>query len=315
MDMINNFLVNFNISQDMFFMLFILITTVLFVLTVGYIIIGVKSPVKRKLSEIASGGQAQTTSSRNEKVMNTLESLAPLTASGNEKDRQSNRMLLMNAGFHQKNALSLFYSIKSLTTIVGLLISLGLYLSLTESTNLYIYIAACAFIGLVLPDFILKRMVKQRQNRIRSGVADMLDLLVVCTESGLGFNASLRRVADEMVISHPELADEIDTVCMKIQAGKSMPDSLREFVIRTGLDEFMGLVSMLSHASRVGGSLVDSLREYTEDYRDKRQQAAEEIAAKIPVKMMFPMVLFIWPCFFIVAIGPSLIQLAEAFKQ
>lgn len=221
----------------------------------------------------------------------------------------------MNAGFHQKNALSLFYSIKSLTTIVGLLISLGLYLSLTESTNLYIYIAACAFIGLVLPDFILKRMVKQRQNRIRSGVADMLDLLVVCTESGLGFNASLRRVADEMVISHPELADEIDTVCMKIQAGKSMPDSLREFVIRTGLDEFMGLVSMLSHASRVGGSLVDSLREYTEDYRDKRQQAAEEIAAKIPVKMMFPMVLFIWPCFFIVAIGPSLIQLAEAFKQ
>ncbi len=314
MDMINNFLVNFNISQDMLFMLFILITTVLFVLTVGYIIIGVKSPVKRKLSEIASGGQAQTTSSRNEKVMNTLESLAPLTASGNEKDRQSNRMLLMNAGFHQKNALSLFYSIKSLTTIIGLLIALGLYLTSTKSTNLYILMAGCAFVGLVLPDFVLKRMVKKRQNRIRSGIADMLDLLVVCTESGLGFNASLRRVADEMVISHPEVADELDTVCIKIQAGKSMPDSLREFVVRTGLEEFMGLVSMLSHASRVGGSLVDSLREYTEDYRDKRQQAAEEIAAKIPVKMMFPMVMFIWPCFFIVAIGPSLIQLAEAFK-
>ncbi|MFN1550499.1 type II secretion system F family protein [Vibrio natriegens] len=312
--MINNFLVNFNISQDMFFMLFILITTVLFVLTVGYIIIGVKSPVKQKLSEISSGGQAQTTS-RNEKVMNTLESLAPLTASGNEKDRQSNRMLLMHAGFHQKNSLSLFYSLKSLTTIIGLLIALGLYLTLSKSTNLYILMAACAFVGLVLPDFVLKRMVKKRQNRIRSGIADMLDLLVVCTESGLGFNASLRRVADEMVISHPEVADELDTVCIKIQAGKSMPDSLREFVVRTGLEEFMGLVSMLSHASRVGGSLVDSLREYTEDYRDKRQQAAEEIAAKIPVKMMFPMVLFIWPCFFIVAIGPSLIQLSEAFSS
>lgn len=142
----------------------------------------------------------------------------------------------------------------------------------------------------------------------------MLDLLVVCTESGLGFNASLRRVANEMVISHPELAEELDTVCMKIQAGKSMPDSLREMIVRTGLEEFLGLVSMLSHASRVGGSLVDSLREYTEDYRDKRQQAAEEIAAKIPVKMMFPMVIFIWPCFFIVAIGPSLITLSEAFS-
>ncbi|MGU3846366.1 type II secretion system F family protein, partial [Vibrio diabolicus] len=88
-----------------------------------------------------------------------------------------------------------------------------------------------------------------------------------------------------------------------------------ELVLRTGLEELMGLVSMLSHASRIGGSLVNSLREYTEDYRDKRQQAAEEIAAKIPVKMMFPMVLFIWPCFFIVAIGPALISLAEAFSN
>ncbi|WP_372377265.1 type II secretion system F family protein [Vibrio natriegens] len=313
MDTISEFFLSLNISQEMLFMLFVLVTTIIVVMTVGYIFIGVNSPVKRKLSEISVGENVQR-SSRNEKVMNTLESLAPLTASGNEKDRQTNRMLLMHAGFHQKNALSLFYSIKSLTTILGLLIAAGLYLSFPKSNNLYIYMAACAFIGLILPDFILKRMVKKRQNRIRAGVADMLDLLVVCTESGLGFNASLRRVANEMVISHPDLADEIDTVCMKIQAGKSMPDSLREFVIRTGLDEFMGLVSMLSHASRVGGSLVDSLREYTEDYRDKRQQAAEEIAAKIPVKMMFPMVMFIWPCFFIVAIGPSLIQLAEAFK-
>lgn len=313
MDTIKEFILSLNVSQEMLFMFFVLVTTIIVVMTVGYIFIGVNSPVKRKLSEISTGENIKR-SSRNEKVMNTLESLAPLTASGNEKDRQTNRMLLMHAGFHQKNALSLFYSIKSLTTILGLLIAAGLYLSFPKSNNLYIYMAACAFIGLILPDFLLKRMVKKRQNRIRAGVADMLDLLVVCTESGLGFNASLRRVANEMVISHPDLADEIDTVCMKIQAGKSMPDSLREFVIRTGLDEFMGLVSMLSHASRVGGSLVDSLREYTEDYRDKRQQAAEEIAAKIPVKMMFPMVMFIWPCFFIVAIGPSLIQLAEAFK-
>ncbi|MGP8307458.1 type II secretion system F family protein [Vibrio sp. YIC-376] len=314
MDVINNFLASFNISQDMLFMLFVLVTTILLVMSVGYILIGFNSPVKRKLSEISTGDKIPL-SSRNEKVMNTLESLAPLTASGNEKDRQTNRMLLMHAGFHQKNALSLFYSIKSLTTIIGILVALGLYLSLPKTNNLYFYMSACVFVGLVIPDFLLKRIVKKRQNRIRAGVADMLDLLVVCTESGLGFNASLRRVADEMVISHPELADEIDTVCMKIQAGKSMPDSLREFVVRTGLEEFMGLISMLSHASRVGGSLVDSLREYTEDYRDKRQQAAEEIAAKIPVKMMFPMVLFIWPCFFIVAIGPSLIQLSEAFSN
>ncbi len=314
MDTINDFLSSFNISQEILFMLFILITTVLLVMTVGYVVIGVNSPVKRKLAQISTGERVQRASA-NEKMMNSLESLAPLTSSKNEKERQSVRVLLMHAGFHQKNALSLFYSIKSLTTIIGLLVALALYVSLPMSNKLYIYMAACAFLGLILPDIILKKMVTKRQNRIRSGVADMLDLLVVCTESGLGFNASLRRVANEMVISHPDLADELDTVCVKIQAGKSMPDSLREMIVRTGLDEFMGLVSMLSHASRVGGSLVDSLREYTEDYRDKRQQAAEEIAAKIPVKMMFPMVLFIWPCFFIVAIGPSLITLSEAFSK
>ncbi len=313
MSLINELFSSFDVSQENLFILLVLVTTVLLVLTVGYILIGLNSPVKRKLAHISNVEQTET-SSANEKMMNRLELLAPLTSSNNEKERQTTRMLLMHAGFNQKKSLSVFYSIKSLTTIVGLVAALGLYLALPMSNKLYVYMAGCAFIGLILPDIFLKRMAKKRQNRIRAGVADMLDLLVVCTESGLGFNASLRRVADEMVISHPDLAEELDTVCMKIQAGKSMPDSLREMIVRTGLEEFLGLVSMLSHASRVGGSLVDSLREYTEDYRDKRQQAAEEIAAKIPVKMMFPMVMFIWPCFFIVAIGPSLITLSEAFS-
>ncbi|WP_423839799.1 type II secretion system F family protein [Vibrio mytili] len=314
MDFLVNFLANINISQEMLFMLFVLITTVLIVMTVGYMVVGVNSPIKRKLAEISSGEEKHTTST-NEKVLNTLESLAPLSSSSSEKEQQSTRILLMHAGFHQKNALSLFYAVKSLTTILGIFIAVGFYVVLPLSNKLYTLMIVCVFIGLFLPDFFLKKMVKKRKERIRSGMADLLDLLVVCTESGLGFNASLRRVADEMVISHPDLADEIDTVCAKIQAGKSMPESLREMIIRTGLEEFMGLASMLGHASRMGGSLVDSLREYTEDYRDRRQQAAEEIAAKIPVKMMFPMVLFIWPCFFIVAIGPSIITLVEALSK
>lgn len=314
MDVINDFISNVNISQEMLFILFVLVTTVLLVMTIGYVVIGVKSPVKQKLSELSTGEKSNAIS-RNVKVMNTLETLAPLSSSASEKEQQTTRMILMHAGFHQNNALSLFYSIKSLTTIIGVIISVGLYVLLPQSNKLYTFMIICVFVGLFLPDFFLKKLAKKRQERIRLGVADMLDLLVVCTESGLGFNSSLRRVADEMVISHPDLADELDTVCLKIQAGKSMPDSLKEMIMRTGLEEFMGLASMLSHASRMGGSLVDSLREYTEDYRDKRQQAAEEIAAKIPVKMMFPMVLFIWPCFFIVAIGPSIITLIEAFSQ
>ncbi len=314
MDSIANWLSGFQLSQEMLFIVFVMVTTVLLVMTIGYVVIGVNSPLKRKLAQISTGEKV-TAPAKNAKMLNTLESLAPLTSSKNTKERESAKTLLMHAGYHQSNALSLFYSIKSLTTIVGVMIALAMYVVLPDNNKLYVYMAGCIFGGLILPDILLKRKVKKRQNAIRSGMADMLDLLVVCTESGLGFNAALRRVADEMVISHSELADELDTVCVKIQAGKPMPEALREFIYRTGLKEFMGLVSMLSHASRVGGSLVDSLREYTEDYRDKRQQAAEEIAAKIPVKMMFPMVLFIWPCFFIVAIGPALITLSEAFSK
>ncbi|HHX8509139.1 TPA: type II secretion system F family protein [Vibrio diabolicus] len=313
MESIQGWLNGFSVGQETLLMGLILITTVLVVMTLGSIIIGVNSPIKRKLAELS--GDKKEVSHHNKKMADTLESLAPLTSPTSEKERQTTRNKLMHAGFHESNALSMFYAIKSVTTILGVMVAALVYFSIPESKYLYTYMALSVFIGLLIPDFILRRMVNKRQQAIRAGVPDMLDLLVVCTESGLGFNAALRRVADELVISHPELADEIDTVCNKIKAGKPMPEALRELVLRTGLEELMGLVSMLSHASRIGGSLVNSLREYTEDYRDKRQQAAEEIAAKIPVKMMFPMVLFIWPCFFIVAIGPALISLAEAFSN
>ncbi|CAE6919908.1 MULTISPECIES: type II secretion system F family protein [Vibrio] len=301
------------VNQETLLFALILITTVLVVMTVGSVVMGVNSPIKRKLAELS--GDKKEALPTNNKMTDTLESLAPLTSPTSEKERQTTRNKLMHAGFHQSNSLSMFYAIKSITTIIGVMMATLIYLTIPESKYLYTYMALAALIGLITPDMILRRMVNKRQKAIRAGIPDMLDLLVVCTESGLGFNAALRRVADELVISHPELADEIDTVCNKIQAGKPMPEALRELVVRTGLEEIMGLVSMLSHASRIGGSLVNSLREYTEDYRDKRQQAAEEVAAKIPVKMMFPMVLFIWPCFFIVAVGPALITLAEAFSK
>lgn len=305
---------NISITQEMLIMLLVLVTTILVVLTVGSIVMGINSPLRRRLMQI-TGDHKEGAASTN-KMVDTLESFAaPIMSPKNEKERQTARHRLMHAGYHQNNALTLFYSIKFVTTILGLIVATLVYLTVPDSEYVYAYLCLAVGVGLFIPDYLLTRMVKKRQAQIRSGIPDMLDLLVVCTESGLGFNAALRRVADELVISHPELADELDTVCVKIQAGKTMPEALRELVVRTGIDEISGLVSMLSHASRIGGSLVQSLREYTEDYRDKRYQAAEEVAAKMPVKMMFPMVLCIWPCFFIVAIGPALISLMDAFAQ
>lgn len=313
MERFQGWLNGFAINQEVLFMALILITTILIVMTLGSVIIGVNSPIKRRLAELS--GDKKALSNRNKKVSETLESLAPLTSPTNEKERQSARTKLMCAGFHESNALSLFYALKSVTTIIGVFFSALIYIYIPDSEYVYFFMILSMFVGLFIPDLILRRMVKLRQKAIKSGIADMLDLLIVCTESGLGFNASLRRIADELVISHPELADELDTVCKKIQAGKTMPDALHEMVLRTGIEDLLGLISILSHASRIGGSLVESLREYTEDYRDKRHQAAEEMAAKVPVKMLFPTVFFIWPCFFIVAIGPAIITLIEAFSN
>ncbi|HCG5964264.1 TPA: type II secretion system F family protein [Vibrio parahaemolyticus] len=313
MESIQGWLGGFAINQETLLMGLILVTTVLVVMTLGSIIVGVNSPIKRKLAELS--GDKKSLPSHNKKMADTLESLAPLTSPTSEKERQTTRNKLMHAGFHQSNALSLFYSIKSVTTIFGVLVSVFIYITFPGSKYVYFLMILSIFVGLFIPNIFLSRMINQRQKSIRASVADMLDLLIVCTESGLGFNAALRRVADELVVSHPELADELDTVCNKIQAGKTMPEALHEMVVRTGLEELVGLVSMLSHASRIGGSLVNSLREYTEDYRDKRQQAAEELAAKVPVKMLFPTVFFIWPCFFIVAVGPAIITLIEAFSN
>ncbi|WP_139070929.1 type II secretion system F family protein, partial [Vibrio breoganii] len=189
-------------------------------------------------------------------------------------------------------------ALKLFTTLFGLFGAAASFFLMQESDFMFITIIFALFVGLFGPNLVLSKLVSDRRDKIKAAVPDGLDLLVVCTESGLGFNAALRRIADELVVSHPDFAFELDTVCAKIQAGVEMPVAFKELVDRTGVEELTGLVSMLAHASKVGGSIAQTLRDYTEDYRDKRNQEAEEVAAKIPTKMLFPMVLFIWPCFF-----------------
>ncbi|KGY12559.1 pilus assembly protein TadC [Vibrio tubiashii] len=296
------------------FLALILIATILIIFTAFMLLLGSKSPLTKKLEDIrkTAGGEKLR---KNKRLDNTLESLAPVMQPSNSKDRETVRNQLMHAGYHDANAITIFYSIKGLSVLVGLAIAATLYFFLPDVSNINLIMLACVGVGLLMPNIVLGFKVKKRQSRIRGGVPDALDLLVVCTESGLGFSAALRRVADELMISHPDFADELDTVCAKIKAGVEMSDAFGELVERTGVKEIAGLVTMLSHASRIGGSLSQTLREYTEDFRDKRNQEVEEIAAKIPTKMIFPLLLFIWPCFFIVAIGPSMLALTATLGK
>lgn len=285
----------------------ILLATSLLVISIGFLFMGVKNPLKKKLEEASATeiGKAK----KAHKLENTLESLSPVFTPSSSKERETISVKLMNAGFHQKSALSTYYAIKTLTGVIGVVIAGLIYYYLTDFKYTNLLIIATLAAGFFLPNFALERYVNKRKEKMRAAVPDALDLLVVCTESGLGFNAAMQRVANELTVSHPDFADELDTVCVKIQAGVSIKDAFNELIRRTGLIEITGLVKMLNHASRVGGSLAKTLRDYNEDYRDRRQQEAEEVAAKIPTKMLFPMILLIWPCFFIVAIGPALITI------
>ncbi|MEZ8051943.1 type II secretion system F family protein [Vibrio atlanticus] len=303
-------LADFGVSSQMVIYVMILLTTILLTLTLGLFILGTRSPLDKKLKQISETGSPNNRKPYD--FSNTLESLSPFISKGNKKDNETYSQKLMHAGFHEKNALSVFYALKVLSSLVGIIAGFMVYyISFGGSYN-NLLIMTCVFLGTFTPNIILSKLQKERQKKIRNGVPDALDLLVVCTESGLGFNAALGRVASELYVYQPELADELETVFAKIQAGVTMPDALRQFIDRTGLVELEGVVSLLSHASRMGGSLAQTLRDYTVDFRDKRQQAAEEIAAKIPTKMLFPMLLFIWPCFFIVALGPGIIIVIDA---
>ncbi|WP_070962498.1 type II secretion system F family protein [Vibrio sonorensis] len=314
MDAILDLFSSFEIDEQTLFLGMILVATILIVFSLAFILIGVRSPLKDKLLEIRSESGSQKLK-KNRRLDNTLESLAPIMAPKSSKERETVRHQLMHAGYHDASALSTYYAIKGVSLVIGLTIAGSLYFLVPDLSNLNLLMAVSVGAGLYAPNVGLNRMVKKRQSKLRGGVPDALDLLVVCTESGLGFNAALRRVADELMISHPEFADELDTVCAKIKAGIEMSDAFADLVERTGVTEITGLVNMLAHASRIGGSISQTLREYTEDFRDRRNQEVEEIAAKIPTKMIFPLLLFIWPCFFIVAIGPSLLALSASLGK
>jgi len=306
MESLLDLITSFDIDEQTFFLAVILIATVLLIFTFSLLVISSKSPLKTRLAGLKDATRADRLK-KGSRLEKSLESLAPAMKSSNSKESESIREKLMHAGYHDASALTFFYAMKGVSMVVGFLMATMIYFLAPEMSMRNIAMIGCVAFGLYCPNVALSMLVDKRQSKIRSGIPDALDLLVVCTESGLGFNAALRRVADELTISHPDFADELDTVCVKINAGVEMSDAFNDLVKRTGLTEIAGLVTMLAHASRIGGSLSQTLREYTEDYRDKRNQEIEEIAAKIPTKMIFPLLIFIWPCFFIVAIGPSML--------
>ena len=228
------------------------------------------------------------------------------TVSGNEKAMGQLREELLNAGFRRESAPVVFKGIQFILTGVGLLVG-GVFGMLADglSQGLILKAAAGIVIGFIIPKLILNQLVKRRKEKIFLGMPDALDLMVVCVEAGLGMDQALRKVADEMLKSQVEIGEEFSIANQQLQFGKSRSDVLKALGFRSGVDDLKQLTAILIQADRFGSSIAAALRVQSDAMRVKRRQIAEEKAAKTAVKMIFPLVLFIFPGIFVVLVGPA----------
>lgn len=245
------------------------------------------------------------------RVSTALGPVASYVLPQKEMERENMTRKLIRAGFRSPQAIQVFYAIKSLLILVlpMLVLMSWRWFPEIENRNVFIYAMIAAGVGLLGPNIVLQKLVERRVRSLRNAFPDALDLLVVCVESGLGLAAAIQRVADELDVSHPELAFELSTVNAEVRAGMPREQALRNLADRTGLPDIRGLVGLLVQTMRFGTSVSDALRVYSEEFRDKRMQRAEEQAAKMGTKLIFPLVFCMFPVFFIVAIGPAVLRI------
>jgi tight adherence protein C len=219
---------------------------------------------------------------------------------------------LIRAGFREDSALKFFYGAKVIVPII--LIVLAMVTGFAKQNPFFIYIA-CAGFGFIAPDFWLGRKITNRQAKIRRGLPDVLDMLVICVEAGLSLDQATARTAEELKQSQPVLSDELTVVALEQRAGSVRADAWKHLADRTGIDVVRNLVSMLVQSEQFGTSIAKTLRVHSDTLRTKRVQEIEEKAAKLSVKLLFPLVLFIFPSLFVVVLGPAVILMADSFKS
>jgi len=227
-----------------------------------------------------------------------------------EKEVATLRTELIRGGFRSDSAPAVFYGLRIVTTLV--MLGVGVTLQSSIPDNPAMKMALLGFgtaVGWILPRFILEKRVAKRQEILRLSTPDMLDLLVVSVEAGLGLDQAIQHVGRELQSSHPQLGEELSLVILEMRAGKRRADALHNLAERTGEPELRKLVAILVQNDRFGTSMGESLRNHSDYLRTKRRQEAEERAGKVGVKLVFPIFFFILPSMLVVAAGPGLLQI------
>ena len=267
------------------------------------------SAIERRLGELAVGSGGREVKDNPEYTKAVVEALKRIGTAAPRSSSELGKLQkrLLAAGYRSHEALLVFFGIR-------LACALGLFVVMISgiivAPKLINALVACA-LGYLLPGMALARMAKKRQHKIRLGLPDALDLLVVSVEAGLGLDQAIQRVAAELEFAHPDLANELSLINLELRAGKARADALRNLAERTGVDDISSLVAMLVQTDKFGTSVAQSLRVHSDTVRTKRRQRAEEAAAKTGVKMVFPLVFCIFPAIWVVTIGPAAIKFVQ----
>lgn len=273
------------------------------------------NPVQNRLDAVVGRPAAAPSDQPNQwlaQIIKLSGPLAKLSLPEEGWEKSPLRARFMNAGFRQPSAPALYFAAKTAGAVVLPLITSFLISTSNAqygTNTLLLWLLGTASVGYYLPNILLKNMVLKRQREVFESFPDALDLMTVCVEAGLAMDAALARVATEIGLKSAVLSEELQLVTLELRAGSSKEKALRNLALRTGVDDVDALVAMLIQSERFGTSIADSLRVQSDQLRTKRRQRAEEQAAKIALKLLFPLIFFIFPSLLVVLMGPAFIQI------
>lgn len=280
----------------------------------GKLIERLSEPIKK---EVLIGETETADSEIKKSFLSVLRYLSPIARPKSEDRVSYLRIKFLKAGLRHEYALIFFWGAKvfAALALLALVILVNMFL-IRGPVSIRLFMAEAilsALIGFYLPELWLRIRISKRREAIFKSLPDALDMLVVCVEAGMGLDAAISRVGEEMQLTHKILSDEFNQVTLELRAGKHRQEALRNLAQRTDLEDLASLVSLLIQTDKFGTSISQSLRVYSDTMRTKRFQKAEEIAAKIGVKMSFPLILFIFPSLFVVILGPAMVRVYRLF--
>ena len=233
-------------------------------------------------------------------------------------DKTKISLQLLRAGIYGDSSTNAYFVIKSLLTIglpIFMAIQLSIFLPELSQSWFILYMFLATVAGYYLPDLYIRYKVDKNKSKNQEVMSDFVDLLIICVEAGLGLDAAFNKIQNEFSVTNPVFAQELYITNLEIRAGSGRNVGLKNLALRVDLDELRNLVAMLVQIDQFGTSVADSLRIHSKLVRVARMQRAEQIAAKLPVKMLIPMVLCIFPGFLVAILGPAVIQVIAAFRQ